>query len=41
MTEKQRWGLGSGYLRSHRNKNFKKEHKSVKNEFKRLKIRIR
>lgn len=39
MDEKQRWGLGSGYLGHHRNKCFEKEHVSVRNEFRRLKLR--
>lgn len=39
LSEKQRWGLGSGYLGNHRQESFNREYKTVKNEFKRLKIK--
>ena len=39
LTEKQRWGLGSGYLHSHRNPNYALEKKSINNEFHRLKLK--
>lgn len=39
LTDKQRYGLGSGYLGCHRNTDFSCEAKSVKNELKRLKLK--
>ena len=39
LNEKQRWGLGSGYLGKHRQESFSKEERSILNEFVRLKIK--
>ena len=39
LSEKQRYGLGSGYLGGHRNIDFACEQKSVKNELRRLKLK--
>ena len=39
LSEKQRWGLGSGTLGQHRHKDFQKEHLTVKRELSRLRIR--
>jgi len=41
LTEKQRWGLGSGTLGQHRHKDFNKEKKTIKKELTRLKIKNR
>jgi len=38
MTEKQRCGLGTGYLSMHRNDNFNQEFLAIRNEMKKLKI---
>ncbi len=38
LSEKQRWGLGSGSLGEHMHDDFEKEEKVIKNELKRLKI---
>lgn len=39
LTEKQRWGLGSGTLGQHRHKDFAKEHKTIKKELTRFRIK--
>lgn len=39
LTEKQRWGLGSGYLHGHRNYDYAREKKSINNEFRRLRLK--
>lgn len=39
LTEKQRWGLGSGTLGQHRNDDFVKEELTIKREFTRLKLK--
>ena len=38
MNEKQKYGLGSGYLGMHRNSDFNKEYESIIKEKRRLKI---
>jgi len=39
LSEKQRWGLGSGFLSGHRNGDFVKEQKIIERELVRLSIR--
>jgi len=39
LSEKTRWGLGSGYLGKHRYTNFDKELKTIQTEFKRLRLK--
>lgn len=39
LSEKSRWGLGSGTLGQHRHKDFSKEQKTIKNELTRLKLK--
>jgi len=39
MTEKQRCGLGSGFLSMHRNENFDQEFIAIRKEMQRLKIK--
>ena len=39
LSEKSRWGLGSGYLGKHRYDNFEKELKIIEREFRRLQIK--
>ena len=39
LTEKQRWGLGSGTLGSHMHSDFEKEQSVIQKEFSRLKIK--
>ena len=39
LTEKQRWGLGSGTIGQHRHKDYKKEQKVIQKEIQRLGIR--
>ena len=41
LTEKQRWGLGSGAIGAHMHSNFEKEEKVIKSEMKRLRIKGR
>ena len=41
LSEKARWGLGSGTLGQHRHKDFAKEEKTIKKELTRLKIKNR
>ena len=39
LSEKRRWGLGSGTLGQHRHKDFSKEEKTIKKELTRLRIK--
>ena len=39
LSEKQRWGLGSGLLGQHRNEDFEEEYLKIQNEFRWLKIK--
>ena len=41
LSEKQRWGLGSGTLGQHRHSDFKKEEMTIKRELVRLKLKRR
>lgn len=41
LSEKQRWGLGSGKLGQHRHKDFVKEEVTIKRELTRLKLKKR
>lgn len=39
LSEKQRWGLGSGRLGAHSHDDFEKEQSVIENEFKRLRLK--
>ena len=39
LSEKERWGLGSGLLRQHRNDDFEKELRLIENEFRWLHLK--
>lgn len=41
LSEKQRWGLGSGLLGQHRHEDFEKELRTIQNEFRWLHLKYR